>query len=347
MPNDVTYSTYIRVTMFAGRYEVFEELGRGGYGTVFRSHDHNLGREVALKLFHGGAKEVLAVKEARILTHLEGDHILRVFNAGTHQDIPFLATAVAAEGSADDRLGGMPGLRPDLVIRWIRHLLVGLRVTHNAELLHRDVTPSNLFLDSPDHARLGDFGVAVIMEGNGSAEPAGNPYVRSPEAIQTGRVTTASDIWATGITAWRLLTGSWPFEGTEDEIFAEVGAGRTPRLRDQAPQIPRSLALAVEKALEPDPGDRYESAAAMDDAFSRLPALTRIWTEVPTTGPNRRWLGESPRGGAAIEVSVELNARRWNITTRFAETGRRLLEHCDEVPNSRLPQRLRVIFSSI
>lgn len=314
---------------------------------VHRSYDHNLGREVALKLFHGGAREVLAVKEARILTHLEGDHILRVFNAGAHQDIPFLATAVAAERSSEDRVRGTQGIRADFVIRWVRHLLVGLRVTHSAGLLHRDVTPSNLFLDSMDHARLGDFGVADLMDNEGSADPAGNPLVRPPEAILSNRTTIASDIWAVGVTAWRLLTGSWPFSGPETEIFTQVVEGGRPRLRDRAPHVPNNLARVVERALMPDPADRFPSAAAMDDALSRLPALTRTWIEVPTTGLTRQWLSESRNGRSAIQVSAQRDGNRWHIETKYVETGRRISEHCGEVTASGLPVKLRAIFNSI
>jgi serine/threonine protein kinase len=334
--------------MFAGRYETFERLGRGGYGTVYRAHDHNLGRELALKLFHQRA-EVLALHEARILTHLEGDHILRVFNADVHQDVPFLATSIAAQGSTEDHLGASPGVRPDLVLKWLRHLLVGLRVTHNAGLLHRDITPSNLFLDSTDHARLGDFGVATNQRQDGSADPAGNPLVRSPESLLLGIVTRRSDIWAVGVSGWRLLTGMWPFEAlTEAELFQRIADGSRVRLRDQAPHVPQRLALALERAIDPDPANRYETAEAMDDELSRIRAIQRIWVESPQQGQGRHWVGESTRGKNQLEVAAHLNTDGgWEITTRYAATGRRLSRHCLVTRDSQLLRRLRVIFDSL
>src|SRR5262245_54933695 len=114
---------------FANRYERSRELGRGGYGVVWLATDHHLERSVALKLF-GRNQNVFAYREAQFLTALESPHVLRVFNADSYQDIPYMATEVAPLGSAEDRIGANPGVPADVAIRWIRHLLVGLGLCH-------------------------------------------------------------------------------------------------------------------------------------------------------------------------------------------------------------------------
>lgn len=110
---------------FAERYTILGSLGEGGNGTIYRVHDTKIGRDLALKLLAGG-EEILVVREAHALTGLESPNVLRVFNAGVFNDIPFLTTDIAALGSTDDHLVEGIGVPPELAVRWVRQALVGL-----------------------------------------------------------------------------------------------------------------------------------------------------------------------------------------------------------------------------
>ena len=174
--------TVLAMTIWAGRYEIRGELGGGGHGTVYRVRDLKIGRDLALKLLQHTGDESIVVREAHALTALESPHVLRVFNAGIHRDVPFIATDIAELGSTEDRIADGLGVEPAFAIRWVRQALVGLDYCHRMRVLHRDVTPANIFLSALDHALLGDFGVAVNLDAEDSAPTGGNsklPRTRS------------------------------------------------------------------------------------------------------------------------------------------------------------------------
>jgi serine/threonine protein kinase len=305
-------------TIFAGRYRLLDVLGNGSNGPVWRALDANHGeREVALKRFAPGQPNIVAYEEAGILTRLESDHILKVYNADTFEDVPYIATAVAASTAESELLARAPlGLRPDLVLTWTRQLLVGLGICHDAGLVHRDVKPPNLFLDQRGRALLGDFGLARADRGSG-APVGGTPRIRAPELFANGYATSFSDIWAVGVTMYRLLTGEWPFETSQ-----QVLRGEFVRLREMAPHLPRRLADRVEHALRLDPGDRYGSAGVMAAELSVPDLLPRVWSpESPHPGHARCWAEQSD-GWTGLDVCLIGSASTSAIEVRRASSTR-------------------------
>lgn len=333
------------MSVWAERYEILDELGRGGNGVVYRVRDRKLGRELALKLLSDG-EEILAVREAHALTGLESPHVLRVFNAGVHNDVPFIATDVAALGSTEDQIKGGLGVAPALAVRWVRQALVGLDYCHRRNVLHRDLTPGNIFLNSPDHALLGDFGIAANLELDGTAAAAGNQRCRAPEGFG-GRLNRQSDLFSAGATLWRLLVGEWPYDAaTEAELAGRMRAQRRPRLRDIAPHIHRSVAAVVERALDPDPNRRAASASDMARDLAQTRLHNRSWIRVkPGAGVDAAF--QSTEGGSSLMVEVRSDGSRSSIVTRHVGSGRRVTAGCLETNASRLRIELRKLFDSI
>jgi eukaryotic-like serine/threonine-protein kinase len=330
---------------FAQRYEVLGELGSGGYGQVLLARDHNQGQQVALKLFGRGNAPALAFREAHVLTALQGDHILRVLNADVYQDVPYIATKVASNRSAADWIASGRGLRPDIAVTWIRHMLKGLTVCHSAGLLHRDVKPHNLFIEREDLALLGDFGVVERQDDAGQAPMHGTPRFVAPEGITTGTLSVKSDVYSAGLTAWTLLTGQLPFASIEErELQQEIPRGLRQRLRDVAPSVPRSLALVVERAIRVDPASRFDTAMAMDRALGRLPVFACLWVEVdPPPRSERAWVCERRQ----LRVTVDRRgSRSLQITTAHIKSGRRLSKFCLVTTDARLSKELRSIFDN-
>jgi serine/threonine protein kinase len=333
------------VTVWADRFEILGELGAGGNGVVYRVRDLKIGRALALKLLSNG-EETLVVREAHALTALESPHVLRVFNAGVHNDVPFLATDIAALGSTADQIVEGIGVAPQLAVRWVRQALVGLDYCHRRRVLHRDLTPGNIFLNSPDHALLGDFGAATNIEEDGTAPSAGNQRCRAPEGFG-GRLTASSDLFSAGVTLWRLLTGAWPYESErEDELADKMRAGRRPRLRDVAPHVHRSIAAVVERALAPDPKRRPASASEMAHLLAESQLHARNWIKI-TTEPDADLLFTSTAGGSPLVLKVCLDGERRIVETRHAKSGNRVSNGCFETPATRLAVELRRVFDSL
>jgi eukaryotic-like serine/threonine-protein kinase len=336
------------VPVFANRYEYFEVLGTGGWGVVRRAHDRHLDREVALKTYPAGADLLVATWEAQRLMALEGPHILRVFNADKYQDVPYITTEIAPLKSAQDRAGGY-GVRPDLAVRWVRHGLIGLGVCHQARLIHRDIKASNIFLDSEDLAKLGDFGVAAVMNTAGTTQPHGAWSIRAPEAYAVGVVSVRSDVYSMGLTLYQLLTGTNPFErATVPETEAAVLAHNYPRVRDIAPQVPRVLAMRVDKAMALDPGDRYASAAEFNEDLGAIRRLSALFApRIPHPGHLQCWEGTSL--GRGIRVCVEQAAGPFSIDVRRTEGAQtRIRDLCGVVPSvDRLRIHLRRVFDEL
>jgi serine/threonine-protein kinase len=315
-------------TTFANRYQILAPLGDGASGEVWRAMDTHQQRLVALKTFYPGSSTIHAYGEATILTALEGEHVLRVYNADTYEDIPYIATRIAAMGSSEGFRKANPlGLPPDMVVSWIRQALVGLGACHDRRLLHRDIKPENIFLDSPEFALLGDFGMAHQMDLNGIAPAEGTPTTIAPEMWSTSSGTTASDIYSMGVTAYRLLTGEWPFEGTRDELRLAVPLGKYVPLRDRAPHVSRRLGDRVRKAMELDPADRFADWREMHAELGRHGVVANVWRRIAThAGHDRCWTEHQAETRAKRRVCVvTTQANLVDIEVRHADgAGRRL-----------------------
>lgn len=304
-------------TTFADRDTLLDVLGTGSNGEVWRATDTNRGGlEVALKRFRPGEPSILAYDEASMLTKLESDHILRVHNADTFEDIPYLATAVASSTTERELRAHPLGLPPDVVLAWTRHLLIGLGICHDFGLVHRDVKPANVFLDRNGRALLGDFGLARADHGEG-APVAGTQLIRAPELFGTGFATRHSDIWAVGVTMYRLLTGDWPFLTSRAVVERDFV-----RVVDAAPHIPRRLADRIERALRLDPAERFDSAASMNGQLGVVGLLPRSWSpEPPHPGHDRCWV-ERAASWTGLDVCLFTDGAKFSIDVRRATATR-------------------------
>ncbi len=310
---------------------------------VYRVRDDKIGRPLALKLL-SDAEEMLVVREAHALTALESPHILKVFNAGIYEDVPFIATDIAPMGSAEDQMTEGVGVAPELAVRWVRQALVGLGLCHRGNILHRDITPANIFLDSQDHALLGDFGSAANIDTEGTAAPAGNQRCRAPEGYD-GRLTTRSDLFAAGVTLWRLLTGGWPFDAsTEDDLVALMRKG-PPRLREMAPHVHDSIARVVQKALDPNPEIRPSTADEMAHLLSRTQTHPRNWIRHSANGHTVEY--RTTAGNSPMALIVTSTGQRRTIETRYIVSDRRVLDGCFETTQRRLGVELRRLFDKV
>ena len=263
--------------MKLGRYEILEELGRGGFGIVYRARDSVLGRLVALKVLHSqltvdpgfiGRFE----QEARLAAQLDHPNLVPVHDLGQEDGRYFIAMGLMAGGSLKDRLKG-GALPEEQVHDVLPQILRGLEVIHGNGIIHRDLKPGNILFDQYEIARISDLGFAKALHADSSVSLSmtggmiGTPAYMAPEIWRGKPASPQSDIYSLGCIIHEMLTGQTLFEG---ETPAE---SMTKHLVDR-PQykhtLPEGWHELLDKCLAMDPNDRYPCVQAISEAYDKL-----------------------------------------------------------------------------
>jgi serine/threonine protein kinase len=328
--------------VFDGRYRLLELLGRGTFGEVWRAVDLHRGHEVALKMILNRDRSA-AWHEARILTALKSEHILEVNNADVAVDVPYIDTALAT--CSLDQMAVPLGVEPGLAVDWMRRALRGLDLCHKRGLLHRDVKPQNVFLTSNGDSKLGDFGIAALMDAAGTADAHGDMRISAPELLTGGRASIASDVYSAACTLYALLAGRLPY-GNGDPMAAII-SGQCRPLRELAPHVSRALSDKVRKAMAVDPAERFPTPAAFDNALALPKRLRKFIPIAPHPGHVRCWNVTGHGADMRVCVLHGKASRYVTVETRREGSGNRVLEHCFDCPKGQLARKLRGIFDDL
>jgi serine/threonine protein kinase len=254
----------------AERYDVFDEIGRGGASVVYLARERATARAVAIKLVGSAAGDGKALarfaREARIAEALQHANIVRTLEAEEWEGVAAFVTEYADGGTlraalraALDTGEPWPYARVAAVLR---DVAAALAHAHAARVVHRDVKPENVFLDAASgRAMLADFGIAVELGRPGSAasggEAAGTPSYMAPEQVAGRPVDERTDVYALGLVGWELLAGRRPWEGEPlHAVLHRQQHEALPPLAALRPDIPAYLLAAVEGALAKPPHDR-------------------------------------------------------------------------------------------
>jgi len=256
-------------TLFAGRYRLIEEIGRGGMGKVLKALDTKVRAKVALKVVRSDIRERPKMIErfrnelklARQITH---KNVCRMYDLGEEEGTVFISMEYVS-GESLDKIIHMTGpLPPETVFNYCRQAAEGLAEAHKLGVVHRDLKPHNIMIDEAGTVKIMDFGIALSIETKGLTKDGaliGTPEYMSPEQAQGKNVDNRSDMYSLGIVMYEMLTGKVPFTG--DTPFAIAL-----RQKDEAPVPPmalddrilESLNNIILKCLEKDPAKRYQSA---------------------------------------------------------------------------------------
>jgi len=278
-----------------GRYRLGERIGQGGMGEVFAAHDLRLDREVALKLLRADLAEQdgmreRVVAEARLAARLTHPHVVGVLDTGEQDGRPFVVMERLSGRTLGDELadGPMPAERVrDVGLQVLR----ALAAAHELGIVHRDVKPGNVLDAGVGTWKVADFGIAKWVHADetltGTGELLGSPSYLAPERIEGVQAGPASDLYAVGVLLYEALCGRKPFEG--DDPFALATA-----IRDGAYEPPSSvftdadpeIVAVIERAMQRDPAERYESAEAMAAALlGEAPGDDTATIAAPVTTP--------------------------------------------------------------
>jgi tRNA A-37 threonylcarbamoyl transferase component Bud32 len=259
------------------RYEILEELGRGGMGIVFRARDRRLGRVVALKRLpdnlrnHPKAVE-LFLREARAAAALNHPNIVTLFDAGQEGET-FYLTMELLEGLPLQRiLSKRRRLPASHVIKLGGQVATGLEYAHEQGIVHRDIKTANLFFTNKRLVKIMDFGLAKMVEEVRRAATVigGTPYYMAPEQSAGEAVDRRADIYALGVTFYELLSGSVPFK--EGDVAYHHRHSDPPDLREVVPDVPQAFVDLISQMLAKRPEDRVATALEVRE---RLQAIAR------------------------------------------------------------------------
>lgn len=337
--------------IIAGRYEVRRPLGKGNFGEVYEVLDLHLKHVCALKLLATTPFGNWA--EAQILRQVHGEFILPVLGADLAAGRCYVVTELATHGTVAHQITSV-GIPITLATRWARQACQGVARLHDHRLLHGDIKPENLFLNSRQDALVGDLGLAQLQDSNGMVEACGSKPTMAPEVARVGvpgqAVPTTrtygvrSDVYSLGATLFWMLAGAPPVPGAR--TTADVWFASQPDLWLVAPHVSQGLRDIVNKAIARNPSDRYASPADLDAALGGRSLQTRAWTRVnPHSGHEQCFVGDKI-GASQVQVCAVPTGKRTriDIEASHAKSGRAIKKASRNVAKSSLASGLRSTF---
>lgn len=250
-----------------GRYEIERELATGGMGVIILAKDPYIQRHVVVKvlIYSRTMEDVYREffqKEAEIIAALEHPCIVPIYDFGWHGQQPYIIMRHMSGGSLQDRLS-KEALKTSEMAHIFKRVSSALDAAHEKGIIHRDIKPSNILFDSTGEAFLSDFGIAKsqsVADDEGEWL-VGTPAYMSPEQVQGKPLDGRSDVYALGVTLYRLLTGQLPFSSssTTELVNAHVELP-VPDMRTIKSNLPAIWQEVVAKAMAKDPAERYATA---------------------------------------------------------------------------------------
>jgi len=275
-----------RGTTIAGRYEIIEQLGTGGMGSVYRVEDMKIHEDVALKLIK---PEIAADKktierfnnELKLARKIRHKNICGMYDLGEAEGTHFITMEYVPGEDLKSFMRRAKQLSIPTVISIAKQICGGLEEAHKLGIVHRDLKPSNIMIDKDGNVHIMDFGIARSMKTagiTGTGVMIGTPEYMSPEQVESKEVDQLSDLYSLGVILYEMVTGRVPFEGETPLSIARKHADEAPPdPKIINPQISDDLSNLILKCLEKDKDSRFQSAGELRSE------LENIEKGIPTT----------------------------------------------------------------
>ncbi|HET9709125.1 MAG TPA: serine/threonine-protein kinase [Gemmatimonadales bacterium] len=273
-------------------------LGQGGFAVVFRTRDHALNRDVAVKVLDtaGAPAPTLSerfVREAQTIARLEHPNIVPIYEVGQQAELLYLAMRCVDGPSLRQLLGSRPmrRLSPGDAARVARAVADALSYAHVEGVVHRDIKPDNILLDKRGNVLVTDFGIAKAAQAATAAQLTtegmiiGTPQYMSPEQAAGDVVDGRSDIYSLGIVLYQMLSGGPPFDGDSSAKIIAQQLTAVPRdIRELRSDVTPELGAVLARMLAKDPGERFQSAGEVSRALvDALPTAAKQRVQHRTT----------------------------------------------------------------
>jgi tetratricopeptide (TPR) repeat protein len=248
------------------RYQIIGELGRGGMGIVYKAQDTVLDRIVAFKVLPQALVENTQaiqnfMREAQAAAKLNHPNIVTVYDTGDQQSRYYIAMEYVEGTTLKEILRRRGAISPSGILHVLMQICEALAYAHEKKVVHRDIKPANAMWTRDKKVKLMDFGLAKVIEEarNHTTVVAGTPYYMSPEQTLGKNVDHRTDIYSLGVAVFEMATGTVPFK--EGNIPYHHVHTAPPKIRELRPELPPTLSSIVERCLEKDPNNRFQSAA--------------------------------------------------------------------------------------
>ena len=278
-------NTLSKSDLLNNRYKLVDHIGTGGMAEVYRAHDTLLDREVAVKILHKQfvSDETFIAKfkrEAKAAAKLSHPCIVNVFDVGHSEDINFIVMEYVAGGTLKQEIEKYGRLSYKDAIKIAIDVASALNHAHIRGLVHCDIKPHNILIDSEGKAKVADFGIARVMATATATlnnnDVMGSVHYVSPEQAAGKNVTAQSDIYSLGVVLFEMLTGRVPFEAeTPVAVALRHVKDVPPLLREFNPDIPPVLESIVSKTLAKNPSERYRTANELINELKRAEILVK------------------------------------------------------------------------
>ena len=267
-----TSGTGLIGTVLSGRYRLDSKLGSGGMSTVYLAMDETLERRVAIKSLHREMSDQPDQlerfrRESRAVAQLSHPNVVAVIDAGDDEGHPYIVFEYVEGETLKQRIDRLGRLPLDETAAYGIEIGRGLQAAHQAAMVHRDVKPQNVLIDSEGRAKVTDFGIALSLEADGLTKTGrvlGTTDYVSPEQAMGKDVDARSDIYSLGVLLWEMLIGDVPFKA---ETLVGVAMKHVndpmPDVQKRRPGVSAALSSVIERATRKDPRKRYPDMGAM------------------------------------------------------------------------------------
>jgi tetratricopeptide (TPR) repeat protein/TolB-like protein len=284
-------------SIFADRYKIVTELGRGGMGKVYRAIDQKIDEEIAIKLIKpeiAADKQTIErfgneLKMARKIAHR---NVCKMYYLGEEKGAHYITMEYVPGEDLKSMIRMSGQLSTGMTIKVAKQVCDGLTEAHRLGVIHRDLKPNNIMIDKSGEARIMDFGIARLLKAKGITGAGimiGTPEYMSPEQVEGKEVDQRSDVYSLGVILYEMITGQVPFEGDTPFTIGMKHKGEIPQdPKNLNAQIPEDLNSLILKCLQKEKDQRYQSASEVRSELEKieqgLPTTERIIAKKkPTT----------------------------------------------------------------